>query len=75
MRFRKRGEPTPVTPAEVHDVAFRKPPIGRRGYDEDDVDEFLDRVETELIRLIGENSDLKSRVTELEDVLRRNGLL
>jgi len=56
-------------------VAFRKPPIGRRGYDEDDVDEFLDRVETELIRLIGENSDLKSRVTELEDVLRRNGLL
>ncbi|HVU92275.1 MAG TPA: DivIVA domain-containing protein, partial [Jatrophihabitans sp.] len=22
----------PLTPAEVHNVAFKKPPIGKRGY-------------------------------------------
>jgi DivIVA domain-containing protein len=26
-------------------VAFRKPPIGKRGYDEDEVDAFVDRLE------------------------------
>jgi cell division inhibitor SepF len=25
----------PLTPAEVHNVAFKKPPIGKRGYDEE----------------------------------------
>ncbi|PZS34923.1 MAG: hypothetical protein DLM59_03835, partial [Pseudonocardiales bacterium] len=24
----------PLTPADVHNVAFKKPPIGKRGYDE-----------------------------------------
>ena len=28
----------PLTPAEVHNVAFKKPPIGKRGYDEEEVD-------------------------------------
>ncbi|HEY2172975.1 MAG TPA: DivIVA domain-containing protein [Mycobacteriales bacterium] len=51
----------PLTPADVHNVAFKKPPIGKRGYDEDEVDEFLDLVETELSRLIEENNDLKSQ--------------
>src|SRR3954453_2586510 len=51
----------PLTPADVHNVAFKKPPIGKRGYDEDEVDEFLDLVETELSRLIEENNDLKAR--------------
>ncbi|MGH9095756.1 MAG: DivIVA domain-containing protein, partial [Acidimicrobiales bacterium] len=51
----------PLTPADVHNVAFKKPPIGKRGYDEDEVDEFLDMVETELSRLIEENNDLKAR--------------
>jgi DivIVA domain-containing protein len=51
----------PLTPADVHNVAFKKPPIGKRGYDEDEVDEFLDLVETELSRLIEENNDLKAQ--------------
>src|SRR5690348_4527082 len=50
----------PLTPAEVHNVAFKKPPIGKRGYDEEEVDAFLDVVETELARLIEENNDLRS---------------
>jgi DivIVA domain-containing protein len=37
-----------MTPDEVHKVAFAKPPIGQRGYDEEDVDAFLDLVEATL---------------------------
>jgi DivIVA domain-containing protein len=51
----------PLTPAEVHNVAFKKPPIGKRGYDEEEVDAFLDIVEVELARLIEENNDLRAR--------------
>jgi DivIVA domain-containing protein len=53
----------PLTPAEVHNVAFKKPPIGKRGYDEEEVDAFLDIVEVELSRLIEENNDLRARGT------------
>jgi DivIVA domain-containing protein len=53
----------PLTPAEVHNVAFKKPPIGKRGYDEEEVDAFLDIVEVELSRLIEENNDLRARVS------------
>ena len=56
----------PLTPADVHNVAFKKPSIGKRGYDEDEVDAFLDVVEAELTRLIEENSDLSARLTEFE---------
>jgi len=56
----------PLTPADVHNVAFSKPPIGKRGYNEDEVDAFLDLVENELIRLIEENADLRQRVAELD---------
>ena len=37
-----------MTPDEVHNVAFHKPPIGKRGYDEQSVDELLDRIEQTL---------------------------
>jgi DivIVA domain-containing protein len=50
----------PLTPADVHNVAFKKPPIGKRGYDEEEVDAFLDEVERELARLIEENNQLKA---------------
>jgi DivIVA domain-containing protein len=56
----------PLTPADVHNVAFKKPPIGKRGYDEDEVDAFLDLVEAELARLIEENNDLKAQVDEVQ---------
>lgn len=49
----------PLTPAEVRHVVFSKAPVGRRGYHEDKVDSFLDRVHVELARLIVENNDLR----------------
>ena len=55
----------PLTPADVHNVAFSKPPIGKRGYNEDEVDQFLDLVETELAELVSDNEDLRQRVEEL----------
>ncbi len=59
----------PLTPADVHSVAFSKPPIGKRGYNEDEVDAFLDLVEAELSRLIEENNDLRLQVEQLEKQL------
>ena len=59
----------PLTPADVHNVAFSKPPIGKRGYNEDEVDAFLDLVEAELGRLIEENNDLREQVEQLEQQL------
>lgn len=59
----------PLTPADVHNVAFSKPPIGKRGYNEDEVDAFLDLIETELSRLLEENADLRQRVGELDTEL------
>ncbi len=56
-----------LTPADVHNVAFKKPSIGKRGYDEDEVDAFLDLVEAELSRLIEENNDLGQRVAALQN--------
>jgi DivIVA domain-containing protein len=56
----------PLTPADVHNVAFSKPPIGKRGYHEDEVDAFLDLVEAELARLIEENNDLRNQMEQLD---------
>jgi len=52
----------PLTPADVHNISFRKPPIGKRGYDQEQVDAFLDEVGEELIRLIEENGGLHDQV-------------
>jgi DivIVA domain-containing protein len=52
----------PLMPADVASVAFSKPPLGKRGYHEDEVDAFLDLVEAELARLIQENADLRTRL-------------
>ncbi|MEV0898286.1 DivIVA domain-containing protein [Actinoplanes sp. NPDC049802] len=53
----------PLTPADIHNVAFKKPPIGKRGYDEEEVDAFLDEVEGELTRLLEENGALKDQLS------------
>jgi DivIVA domain-containing protein len=37
-----------LTPEQVRNVAFSKPPIGKRGYNEDEVDALLARVEEAL---------------------------
>ncbi len=50
----------PLTPADVHNVVFKKPAIGRRGYDGDEVDSFCEVVEAQLARLIEENNELRA---------------
>ncbi|WP_182609820.1 DivIVA domain-containing protein, partial [Dietzia sp. B19] len=60
-----------LTPADVHNVAFSKPPIGKRGYNEDEVDQFLDLVEEELGKLVEDNDDLRQRVEELNKDLEK----
>jgi DivIVA domain-containing protein len=52
----------PLTPADIHNMAFKKPPIGKRGYDEEEVDGFLDEVEQQLIRLLEENEALRGQM-------------
>src|SRR3954451_15024930 len=52
----------PLTPADIHNMAFKKPPIGKRGYDEEEVDAFLDELEQELIRLLEDNEAMHSEV-------------
>lgn len=44
---------TELTPDDVREVVFDHAPMFRRGYDEAQVDEFLDRVETAMIALHG----------------------
>ncbi|MBV9059883.1 MAG: DivIVA domain-containing protein [Pseudonocardiales bacterium] len=56
----------PLTPADVANVAFSKPPIGKRGYHEDEVDAFLDLLEAELAGLIEENNDLRNHIEQLD---------
>jgi DivIVA domain-containing protein len=60
----------PLTPADVQNVTFSKPPLGKRGYHEDEVDAFLDLVQAELARLIQENNHLQQRVEQLSRQLR-----
>jgi DivIVA domain-containing protein len=52
----------PLTPADIHNVAFKKPPIGKRGYGEEEVDAFLDEAEQEMIRLLEENNALRNQL-------------
>jgi cell division initiation protein len=51
-----------LTPLDIHNKEFAK---GFRGYDEDEVDEFLDRVVKDYEELIKENTQLKQRVQEI----------
>jgi DivIVA domain-containing protein len=37
-----------MTPDDIHTARFHKPPTGRRGYDEQAVDDLLDRIEDSL---------------------------
>jgi DivIVA domain-containing protein len=48
-----------LTPGDVHAVRFAKPPFGRRGYDEEEVDAFLDQVVQTLITLHDELARLR----------------
>ena len=66
--------PGRLTPADVHHVLFTRAGLGRRGYDEVEVDVFLQRVERELAELIVERDDLRDDVARLEAQLRKQGV-
>ncbi len=51
----------PLTPEDVRNKQFTTVRL-REGYDEDEVDAFLDEVETELTRLLRENQDLRAKL-------------
>jgi DivIVA domain-containing protein len=53
----------PLTPADVRNKQFSTTRL-RPGYDEEEVDAFLDEVEVELDRLIQENEDLRAKLAE-----------
>jgi DivIVA domain-containing protein len=57
-----------LTPQDVQNKVF-SPTRFRTGYNEDEVDTFLDEVEAELTRLLDENSDLRRQLDEA----RRSG--
>jgi DivIVA domain-containing protein len=54
----------PITPADIHNVDFRKPPIGKRGYDEEEVNALLEEASQEMLRLLDENGALNARLRE-----------
>jgi len=53
----------PLTPADVRNKQFSTTRL-RPGYDEAEVDAFLDEIESEFSRLIQENEELRSKLAE-----------
>jgi DivIVA domain-containing protein len=56
-----------LTPAELQSVSFRRAPLGRRGFDEDQVRAFLRQVEQELVRVLNEKAAMQHEVGRLRD--------
>jgi cell division initiation protein len=52
----------PLTPLDIHNKEFNR---GFRGYDEDEVNEFLDQVIKDYELIIREKKELEERVNEL----------
>ena len=55
----------PLNPEEVVNKRF-SPTKFRQGYDEEEVDEFLDEVVAELRRLNSENDELRAKLSACE---------
>jgi DivIVA domain-containing protein len=54
----------PLTPADVRNKQFSTTRL-RPGYDEEEVDAFLDEVEAELDRLLQDNEELRGKLAEV----------
>jgi cell division initiation protein len=54
----------PLTPLDIHNKEFSK---GFRGYDEDEVNEFLDQVIKDYEMVIREKKDLEERLNEMTE--------
>src|SRR5688572_3906883 len=59
-----------VSPQDIQDKEFRE---AFRGYNEDDVDTFLDEVAVEFARLFQENQRMKVQLAALQQELARSG--
>lgn len=56
----------PLTPLDIHNKEFKR---SFRGYDEDDVNEFLDQVIKDYEVIIRENKDLQGKLANLQERL------
>lgn len=56
----------PLTPLDIHNKEFNK---GFRGYDEDEVNEFLDQVIKDYELIIREKKEMEERLKDLNDRL------
>ncbi|MCD7033872.1 DivIVA domain-containing protein [Metabacillus sp. GX 13764] len=56
----------PLTPLDIHNKEFNK---GFRGYDEDEVNAFLDQVIKDYEMIIRDKKELESKVLEMDDKL------
>jgi DivIVA domain-containing protein len=55
-----------ISPADVHSVTFSRSSMLRPGYNDTEVDRFLDRVGEELARLHAEKAELRDQVHALQ---------
>jgi DivIVA domain-containing protein len=62
----------PLTPEDVANKQFTSTRL-KPGYDETEVDEFLDEVEAELTRLYRENDELRSKLSQAQRQLAEGG--
>ncbi|MFI1995610.1 DivIVA domain-containing protein [Actinoplanes sp. NPDC020271] len=53
-----------LTPPDLNEVAFRRPPTGRPGYDENQVDDFLDALHHRFTELTAQNRELREQLHE-----------
>ena len=58
-------EQSRLTPEELQTVTFPMTRLGRRGYEEDPVQEFLQQVHAEFVRLVNERASLWQEVQRL----------
>ena len=56
----------PLTPVDIHNKEFSR---GFRGYDEDEVNEFLDQVIKDLELIIREKKELEDKVSSMNERL------
>lgn len=57
-----------LTPLDIENKEFKK---GIRGYKEDEVDDFLDRIKEDYENLYKENIELKDKISMLSDQISR----
>jgi len=56
-----------LSPSELQTASFRRAPLGRRGFDEDQVRAFLGQVEQELVLVLNEKAAMQHEVGRLRD--------